>query len=61
VVFHYTARPGALGAIAGRTFDALRRGLLRVELRHRYPLADAARAHRDLEARRTMGSVILLP
>jgi NADPH2:quinone reductase len=36
-------------------------GAVRVEVHQRYPLAEAARAHRDLEARRTIGSSILLP
>jgi NADPH:quinone reductase-like Zn-dependent oxidoreductase len=61
VVFHYTATREALGDVAGRTLDAARRGVLRVELRHRYPLAEAAEAHRALEARRTVGPVVLLP
>jgi NADPH2:quinone reductase len=34
---------------------------VRISINQRYPLADAARAHRDLEARRTVGSSILLP
>jgi NADPH2:quinone reductase len=34
---------------------------VRISVKQRYPLADAARAHRDLEARRTVGSSILLP
>ena len=46
--------------IAGRVFTALREGVLRVDVRHRYPLA-AADAHRDLEARRTTGPLVLLP
>jgi len=47
--------------MAGSVFDALRNGVIRVDVRHRYPLAAAADAHRDLEARRTSGQVVLLP
>ncbi len=61
VLFHYTADPADLRAISRRLFRAIRDGVLRVEARHRYPLADAARAHRDLEGRRTTGSIVLLP
>jgi NADPH:quinone reductase-like Zn-dependent oxidoreductase len=59
VLFHYTAEH--LQEMAGNVFNALRAGTLHVELRHRYPLAAAADAHRDLEARRTSGQVVLLP
>jgi len=41
-------------------FAALRDGILRHEIR-RYPLGAAAGAHRDLEARRTTGQIVLLP
>jgi NADPH:quinone reductase-like Zn-dependent oxidoreductase len=61
VLFHYTAAPAALHEIAQQTFEALRAGVIRVEVRHRYPLAAAAEAHRDLEGRRTSGSLVLLP
>jgi NADPH2:quinone reductase len=61
VLFHYTAQRPALVEIAGRVFTALRDGVLRVDVRHRYPLAAAADAHRDLEARRTTGPLVLLP
>ena len=61
VLFHYTAQRPALAEIAGRVFAALRDGILRVDLRHRYPLAAAAEAHRELEARRTTGPIVLLP
>jgi NADPH:quinone reductase len=59
VLFHYTA--DHLREMAGRVFDAVRSGVLRVDVRHRYPLAAAADAHRDLEARRTTGQIVLLP
>ena len=42
-------------------FEVVRSGAVRVNINQRYPLAEAARAHRDLEARRTSGSSILLP
>ncbi|MFZ1105847.1 MAG: quinone oxidoreductase [Hyphomicrobiaceae bacterium] len=42
-------------------FDTMRIGAVRVGVRQRYPLAEAERAHRDLEARRTIGSSVLIP
>jgi NADPH:quinone reductase-like Zn-dependent oxidoreductase len=59
VLFHYTA--DHLHEMAGNVFNAFREGTIRLEVRHRYPLAAAADAHRDLEARRTSGQVVLLP
>ena len=59
VLFHFTA--DHLQEMAGRVFAALRDGVLRTDIRHRYPLAAAADAHRDLEARRTTGQLVLLP
>jgi NADPH2:quinone reductase len=59
VLFHYTE--DHLQQMAGRVFTAVRDGILRPDVRHRYPLAAAADAHRDLEARRTSGQIVLLP
>lgn len=42
-------------------FNVMKTGAVRVSVHQRYPLAEAARAHRDLETRRTLGSSILLP
>lgn len=42
-------------------FAVMKSGAVRVPVHQRYPLAEAARAHRDLEARRTTGSSVLLP
>jgi len=61
VLFHYNADPAVLREMAGNVFDLVTRGLLRVEIGQRYPLAEAARAHRDLEARRTIGASVLMP
>jgi NADPH2:quinone reductase len=36
-------------------------GKVKVEINQTYPLVEATRAHRDLEARKTTGSTVLLP
>jgi NADPH2:quinone reductase len=46
---------------AGSLFDAVKSGKVRIETTARYKLADAAQAHRDLEGRRTTGSIVLQP
>jgi NADPH2:quinone reductase len=46
---------------AGRLFEAVGDGRLHIQINQSYPLAETARAHRDLEARRTTGSTVLLP
>jgi NADPH:quinone reductase-like Zn-dependent oxidoreductase len=61
VLFHYTADPADLRAISTNVFDMIGRGALKVPINQRYRLAEAAQAHRDLEARRTTGAIILLP
>ena len=50
-----------LEASAEELFDLMIAGKIKVDVEQRYPLADAARAHRDLEARKTVGSSVLLP
>ncbi len=57
----YTARREDLLAAADELFAVVRRGAVRIEINQTYPLKDAARAHRDLQGRRTTGSTILLP
>jgi NADPH2:quinone reductase len=42
-------------------FDAIATGTVRVTVSGRYPLKDAAQAHRDLQDRKTVGSVVLTP
>ena len=58
---HYTAKREDLLALGAELFDVVARGQVRIEVRQSYALADAAQAHRDLEARLTTGSTILLP
>lgn len=57
----YTADRAELLARAADLFGVLRTGAVRVAVHQRYPLAEAARAHRDLQERRTTGSSVLLP
>jgi NADPH2:quinone reductase len=57
----YTARREDLLAHARDLFRVVAEGAVKVEIRQTYPLSEAARAHRDVEARRTTGSSILLP
>jgi len=57
----YTAKREDLLAHAEDLFDVVTKGKVTVEINQRYPLAEAAQAHIDLEARKTTGSTILLP
>ena len=60
-LFAYIARRDDLEAAARETFRMVSSGKVRVTIGQRYALADAAAAHRDLEARRTVGATVLLP
>ena len=60
-IAHYTARREALHALGAELFDVVASGKVRIEVNQNYPLVEAAQAHRDLEARKTTGSTILLP
>lgn len=51
----------ALRAVAGELFDLVARGVLRPHVEKTYALADAAEAHRDAEAARYSGSLLLIP
>lgn len=57
----YTARREDLLESAAELFAVVQSGAVRIEINQRYPLAEAARAHADLEARRTTGSSLLIP
>lgn len=57
----YTARREDLLASASELFDVVTSGQVVIEVKQSYPLAAAAEAHRDLEARKTTGSSVLLP
>jgi NADPH2:quinone reductase len=57
----YTAKRDELVAAAKELFDMVASGKVKVAPRQTYALKDAAQAHRDLEARKTTGSTVLVP
>jgi len=57
----YTASRKDLLAHALDLFDVVEKGAVKIEVRQTYPLAEASRAHRQLEDRKTTGSTILIP
>lgn len=66
----YLTRPSLVAYTATRTdllesakalFDVVTSGAVKIPINQTYPLKDAAQAHRDLEARKTTGSTILIP
>lgn len=56
----YTADRSDLLASAADLFAVVESGEVRIEVNQTYPLSEAAQAHRDLEARKTTGSTVLL-
>jgi NADPH2:quinone reductase len=58
---HYTATREELLRRAGDLFRWIQAGELRVRIGQRFPLTDAAEAHRQLEGRLTTGKVLLVP
>jgi NADPH2:quinone reductase len=53
--------PDLLRAHAAQLFDWIAEGKLKVRIGGEYPLADAARAHADMESRKTTGKLLLVP
>jgi NADPH:quinone reductase-like Zn-dependent oxidoreductase len=58
---HYTATRPDLELSAGRVMSAIKSGKLKIRINQTYALKDAAQAHRDLQDRKTTGSILLLP
>ena len=58
---HYTLTRQELDGRAGDVYAAIQQGKLHLHLERRYPLADAAHAHQELEFRRTTGKGLLIP
>jgi NADPH:quinone reductase len=57
----YTAKRDDLVASANALFDVVKSGKVKIEIKQTYALKDAAKAHADLESRKTTGSTLLLP
>jgi NADPH2:quinone reductase len=57
----YAAKREDLLAIANDLFEVVASGAVKIPVNQKYPLRDAAKAHRDLEGRATTGSSILIP
>jgi NADPH:quinone reductase len=60
-LFTFLADRARLETMAKELFEVVATGVVKVEISDRAPLKDAARVHRDLEARRTTASIVLIP
>ncbi len=60
-LFTHIASRQACQARADELFEMVTSGKVKIRINQTYPLADVAQAHRDLEARKTTGTTILLP
>jgi len=60
-LFDYIATRTELEAAARALLAQIRSRKIKVNIGQRYPLREAAQAHRDLEARRTTGAIVLVP
>ncbi len=61
VLFDFLRERDDLLAAAGELFGVIEDGTVRIQVNQTYPLQEAAQAHRDLEARKTTGSTVLIP
>ena len=60
-LIHYTQTRAELLETANDLFGMVASGKVKIGINHSYPLSDAPQAHRDVEARKTTGSVVLIP
>ena len=56
---NYAAKRADLLAMAKDLFDVVLSGAVKIEIGQTFPLAEAARAHREIEGRKTVGSTVL--
>jgi NADPH2:quinone reductase len=60
-LFSFVSTPIELKKVAGDLMKVVNSGAVKIEVNHHYALKDAAKAHRDLAARKTTGSIVLVP
>ena len=60
-LFSYASTRDDLLNLADMLFEVIAAGSVKIHINHRYPLSEAPQVHRDLEARRTTGSIVMLP
>jgi NADPH:quinone reductase len=60
-LFTFVSTPKALRKVAKDLFKVVKSGKVKISVNQRYALADAAQAHADLAARKTTGSIVLIP
>ena len=60
-LLNYIASREELVARSGAVFGMIAAGKLKLRIDHKYPLAEAQRAHRELEGRKTTGKLLLIP
>lgn len=60
-LFHYIDAREDLVSCSSELFDVLLKGAVKADINQEYPLAEAQRAHEDLEARKTTGATVLIP
>lgn len=60
MLFHYIADPRDYHHMGERLFDRIARGVIKADIGQRFPLSEAAQAHRALESRTTTGSTVLV-
>jgi NADPH2:quinone reductase len=60
-LFHYIVTREELEEVAAALFDVVLKGVVKIRIGQRYRLAEAAKAHADLEGRKTTGATVLIP
>ncbi|MES2623762.1 MAG: quinone oxidoreductase [Pseudomonadota bacterium] len=60
-LFSFVDTPESLRKVAAELMGVVKKGTVKISINNRYPLSEAARAHTDLAARSTTGSIVLIP